>query len=1011
MPYTIETSDGIVINNIPDNILSDSQELKDRVASLRSGRAKTENEAVSEVTDLVNSQITSETPVSATEKVESFFSPAKRAELAAQGRVGGFNPNKYDNGPVETLPQALARTARIATPIGVGLASGGLGLVPAAIATGIGGYTGELGGQLIEGASGLRQDLDPNAVNLAGISNLAPNVGREAGAIRAFAGNIGGAVGATEVGNYVSNPTDRQPPNNVDEFLSRYSPLNAVSDFTSQYASPEGLRDLVNRSALTGGIITGTTALSSAGGRLADLNAKKKSISAGRGGGTVMLGEVIENWTQNEGKQLAKGNAKALASYNGALAKVSNNLVGELSKYADGKAAKSVIDTIVLNNIVNPEQINELIERVTAAKGFKDEATKKALQQSVKAFADRAVPAKIYSAGIPQLSTIEQTGVAGGIAQDLQVKADSIAATKVSEMYDLSGIGMDTPVVSRQDVLNNIQNNKSIAADDKENLSTAIIGLFGDKETLSLSEYRKARDVIAGKAIINGAPPSAAKRVASQGFSAIKDASESFLKQTVSEDQFLTFNKANNLAKSRFDALDSNAIDLMEAGNTEALYNNVRTQGKSNVSSIDPKKFNATVSDYDGLMKYANMLEETAGVEVASQYRSDVHLMLREGAFRNSLKKIDGRVSPNATYDHAKLVNEFETLRRAGIDIKQLGIGNVQDIRDMSRAFGIAGFDTVRSSDVSTFIKITSMGGDYSKYRKAFDDLRQTFIEGKGSPTPAEINKVLKRAEGAGLSETALQEAYDAANNDPLTQLLRNPNQGGSGPYALNRNDLTQNVKFTESLMEMETEDVRKFANALRESGRSADLDTLAKTSATNALFLFEDFSTNAKPAVKASNVANTFFGQDARSIKLRNNLKVLMGDAAYKNMLDKFVNPAGSFVQYTQKLVGYNANNADVIKGLVSIKGLLTGGTTAGTLYANAVTNAVSLSGRIGYGLTYELILGKYSDDFFAKAGGSVSKWASAKPVNAIIVNLALRNKEMEAQAKAQQQTQESPQ
>ena len=932
---------------------------------------------VSEAVASVKKELVKEIPVSATEKIQSFFSPEKRAQLASEGRVGGFNPNQYDNGPTETLPQALARTARIATPIVAGLATAPLGFIPAAIVTSAGGYTGELGGQVIEGSSGLRQNLDPNAVASAAAANLAPNIGPNAGAIKALAGNTIGAIGASELATYAQNP--------------------------EEYAAPANLSEFTQRGIIPAGVVVGATSLSLAGNRLAKLNEEKLRISAGRGGGTVMLGEVIENWTQNEGKLLARGNSRALASYNGALAKVSDNLVGELSKYADGEAAKSVIDTIVQNNIVNPEQINELIDRVTRAKGFKNQATREALQKSVADYAKRAVPAKIYSSGIPNLETIDQIAKAGGIAQDLQAQADGIAATKISEMYDLSGIGMDTPVVARQDVLDNIENNKSIATDDRENLSTSIVALFGDKETLSLSEYRKARDAIAGRLIITGAPPSAAKRVASQGFSAIKDASESFLKQTVSADQFFTFSKANALARSRFDALDSNAVDLLESGRVETLYNNVRAQGRSNVSLLDPKKFNPSVSDYDGLMKYANMLEETAGVEAAAQYRRDVNLMLREGAFRKSLKNVDGYVNPDRVYDHAKLVTEFETLRRAGIDIKELGIGNIQDIRDMSKAFAIAGADTVTSSDVSTFLKITSMGGDYSQYRKAFDDLRTTIMEANGQPTPAQINKVLKRAEDAGLSGAALQDAYDAANNDPLTQLLRNPSQGGSGPYTLNKNDLTQNVRFTESLMEMDTKDVRKFSNALRKSGRTAELEILANTAATNALFLFEDFSSNAKPAVKATNVANTFFGQDARSIKLRNNLKELMGDAAYKNMLDKFVNPAGGFVQYTQKLVGSNDNNADVIKGLVSVKGLLTGGTTAGTLYANAVNNSVGLSKQIGYFLTYELLLGKHSDSF-AKAGGSVSKWASASPVNAVIVNLALRNKEMEEQAKAEQ-------
>lgn len=41
MPYSITTKDGITINNIPDNIAPDAQELKDRVAALRAGGGQT----------------------------------------------------------------------------------------------------------------------------------------------------------------------------------------------------------------------------------------------------------------------------------------------------------------------------------------------------------------------------------------------------------------------------------------------------------------------------------------------------------------------------------------------------------------------------------------------------------------------------------------------------------------------------------------------------------------------------------------------------------------------------------------------------------------------------------------------------------------------------------------------------------------------------------------------------------------------------------------------------------
>lgn len=1140
--------------------ISENEMLNDLAAADAAGDTELANVIASKIKEQrVYSRITGEEPIAAPqealpEQPEIRQPDTFTSTLTGREIQGGVSETLNPYAREQTM-RGLAQTARIAPVLAAGALTGGLGVLPTmAIMAGASGAS-ELAAQGIEVASGERKDISGRGVLGATIAGAAPIVGPSAGAIRAFSGNTISTVGASELANYAMNP--------------------------DEYSLPTGLKDIALRVGVPAGLAVGTTSLSLAGNRLSDINKAKQAISAERGGGTVMLGEVIESWTKREGEQLAKQNPKALANYNGALANISDKLVTELSQYADGQAAKSVVDKIVQNNIVQPQEINKLVDEVTKVKGFKNEAQKKALQVKLKEFADRAIPAKIYSAGIPDLETVTRLGQAGGITQDLQNTANLASASKVSEMYDLSGIGMDDVVVNRQDVLNNIEKNKSIAADDKQILSASIINLFGEKPELSLSEYRKARDVIAARLITGGAAPSAAKRVSAQGFSALKDASESFLQQTRGADEVLTFNKANSLAKARFDALDSDAITLMEAGDVEGLYNNVITQGKSNRNAANPNQFNPSVSAYDGLLKYEDMLKQTVGIDAATEYRRNVNSMLREGAFRKSIKEVDGYVSANRKYDHAQLVKEFETLRLAGVPVDELGIGNIRDIREMSKAFSIAGADTVSPSDVSTFIKITAMGGDYNKYRKAFDDLKRKFIETKGSPTVEEINKVLGKnltnrpppaasavdsyakrmtysdvnpnavamkndsngmlyakalasespaeidavvknireafnstaaklninlskdaksqswalwdlgkqihmlsnpaktsakyaissgsfnkasfteivdrmlgyeinlnkgldtalpswklaeigknaREAAGiktinsgkiplfgknkissLPETALEEALNSANNDPLTQLLRNPDQGGSGVYGLNRNDLTQNVKFTESLVEMDTQDVRKFANALRDSGRTSDLETLAKTAATNALFLFDDFSSSAKPAVKASNVANTFFSQDANSIKLRNNLKVLMGDEAYKNMLEKFVNPAGNFVQYTQKLIGANQRNQEVSKGLISIRGLFTGNTTGGTLYANAVNNSFSLSKLLGYNLTYDLILGKYSDAF-AKAGGDISKFASSSPVNGVIIRLGIREREMEEQAKAEKRAQKSPQ
>ena len=904
------------------------------------------------------------------------FTSSLTGRQVTEGTSETINPYARE----QTL-KGMAQTARMAPVIAAGALTGGMGVIPTMAAMSATSAAGELGAQGIEMASGQRNDFNGRSIAASGVAGLAPVVGPSAGVLKALAANVGGTLAASEAAHYVSTPDD--------------------------YSAPKGLGEFVSRVAMPTVLPATATGLAKVGFNLSKVNESKKAIEAAREGGNVMLSELIGSWTKGEAKQLAKGNPKALAAYNGALSKISANVVDDLSKYADGDTAKSIIDAIVTNNIIKPAQIEKLLSDAGIAEAkFGSLADKAALSTKLAEYSKEAIKGKILAGGIPELSRISQTGVAGGIAQDAHFAADSAAAAKISEMYDQSGIGMDDAVVTRPSVLNNIENSKSLALDDKAALSGSVIGLFGDKETLSLSEYRKARDIIAAKLIHGGADVSSAKRVATQGFAALKDASDEFMQKTRAPVELLTFNKANSMAKARFDASTSKAIDLVEAGSVEKLYDSIIEQGPSN--KLATGSYNPSVSNYDGLMKYADMLEQNLGLDASNEYKRNVHSMIRDGAFRKSLNKANGYVSAEKLYDPQKLVTEFANLDRAGINIGQLGVGTISDVRDMAKAFTIAGADKVSTKDISEFLKITSMGGDYGKFKTAFNDLRRTFMEANGSPTTEQINKVLGRHKDAKLPQTALQEALNAANNDPLTQLLKAPSEAGSvGNYGLNKNDLTQNVKFTESLVGMNTTDVKKFADAMRNSGRADDLETLAKTAASNALFLFEDFSQSTKPAIKAKDIANTFFGEEAQGIKLRNNLKALMGDEAYGNMMDKFVKPSADFVKHTQKFVEVSKGNEEVLKGLASIRGLVSGNTTGGTLFANAVNNSMNLTKVIGYNTMYNLTLGKYADSF-AKSGYNLSKFASASPVNSTIIKLGMREKELADQEK---QAQESPQ
>jgi hypothetical protein len=880
----------------------------------------------------------------------------------------------------EQTMRGLAQVARMGPVIAAAPLTGGMSVLGAMGTMGLVSGLSELGAQGIEYGSGQRNDINARNIAASTVAGSAPVFGPSSGFIKALAGNVAGTVTASELANYISNP--------------------------DEYSAPKGAKEYLSRLVIPATLASTATTAANVGSNLSKINEAKKAIESARMGGNVMLGELIPQWTKGEARQLARGNPKALASYNGALSKISANVIDELSKYADGETAKAVVDKIVINNMIKPEQIEGLLNEVNIASKFKSEADKVALKTMLVEYGKKAVTGKILAGGIPELNRIAQTGKSGGIIQDVHLAADIEAEGKIRDWYNAAGVKMDDPVVSRSTTLTNIAKSQILARDDKINLSTSISKLFGEKETLTLSEYRKARDIIADELINGGAGKSSAKRVATEGFSAIKDASEEFLQKVLPPEDFLTFTKANSLAKNRFDAISSDAIDLVESGKTEDLYDNIMREGPSNRHEV--RKYNTSVSTYDGLIKYSDMIENTVGLDAANEYRRNMHSMIRDGAFKKALKTADGYVGFERVYNTQKLITEFASLDRAGIDIGKLGVGTIEDVRNMAKAFSIANADTISSKDVSEFIRITSMGGDYGKYKAAFNDLRRTFLEDKGFPTAERINKVLERHKDAKLPLSALRDAVDAVQADPLTQLLKSPSEaGGVGSYGLNKTDLTRNVKWTESLLEMDTADVRKFAEALKKSGRTDELETLAKTAATNTLFLFEDFSKSSNPAIKAKDIANIFFGNERGGIKLRNNLKVLMGDSAYGKMMNDFVNPSADFVKYTQQLVSSaGGSNNEVLKGLASIKGLVEGKTTGGTLVTNALVNSMNLTRVVGYNNMYNLILGE-SSDALAKAGYNLSKFASASPVNAVIVNLGIREKEKLDQERAQKSPQ----
>lgn len=139
MPYSIRTKDGIVINNIPDDIKPDSQELKDRVAQLRTGRQSTEQRAPTpeEVTD--RQVVSGEIPV-APERMR-----AARERLGLEPAAPAPTRTPEERAARRTSQRRESAYNTIAVPVKQGLA-GLMGVAEMAGAMGSGMFGQAIGG-------------------------------------------------------------------------------------------------------------------------------------------------------------------------------------------------------------------------------------------------------------------------------------------------------------------------------------------------------------------------------------------------------------------------------------------------------------------------------------------------------------------------------------------------------------------------------------------------------------------------------------------------------------------------------------------------------------------------------------------------------------------------------------------------------------------------------------------------------------------------------------------------
>lgn len=140
MPYTIRTKDGIIINNVPDDIAPDSQQIKDRVAQLRSARDSTQQQPQTPDEQRDTAIRSGELPALDIDRERLGMTP-RRARTSDDGAAREAKDLRRDiynrlSAPIKMGLSGLAGSAEMGLTLGTGMAGqavGGLEAIPSAV--------------------------------------------------------------------------------------------------------------------------------------------------------------------------------------------------------------------------------------------------------------------------------------------------------------------------------------------------------------------------------------------------------------------------------------------------------------------------------------------------------------------------------------------------------------------------------------------------------------------------------------------------------------------------------------------------------------------------------------------------------------------------------------------------------------------------------------------------------------------------------------------------------------
>jgi len=787
---------------------------------------------------------------------------------------------------------------------------------------------------------------------------------------------------------------------------------SAIRDWEG-YKAPKTTREAMDRLFSPAAFIgAGFSTLGSAGERVAARGAVGEAVRAERGTqagpapaagepartASVMLTDVLPQYAPLEARRIIARDSKALSALRDMTVNIDDAI---LKQFADAPNAQKIAADLA----PAVGKLKSLQEAARSAQATADSA-EQAYQQAVMAgrsdiqglraaAAETALEASkqrsLYDLGLDKTFGQQKPALAAlAPAQNTENLTKLLDNTfkaqgeSLGALYERAGVGLNEPVVNRATLVNAINRRSAETGsmlrgnEAKRAALEQIDSLFGGSDTLTLEQFRNARNAIANGLGESPLFASSAEKLAGDTYSAFREATDDFIRKT-SPDKFPAWKDANRAAAQWYKARDSDFIRDFVDPNTGTLR-----QGKAGefVNALTAGK----TEGFTDLAKLADSIAgtgEPAAIAAADQFRKGVSQYIATGVLDSAVtNRATGLASDAASFDPKKLYTTLNKLQSQGFPVDSLEMGTPKDINALAR---IAESKAVTKAELSEFFQnVGTLGGDVAAARLQYRRNLVDNLMGLGARDKVSaIRETQSLARRARIDGATAQRELAAAKNDPLVKLF----EEGSFGFSSDPTKLADGA--ISSLSRYDAPTVRRFMDALPAS--TADQIRQVKASQ-----IFADYASPVVAGVRPNapiEKISDLFNNPTRRAELAS-VREIMGQAEFKNMQDlvKQINPVLGTREKLSR-AGYvqsNGAGGDIAGGFGVASGMAQGriqGGFGGKTSINIVNRLLD-SGR--YNTLYYLYINPNSASVFRKLGYSTDKLLAQSGLHRVALQVA---------------------